>query len=254
MVLSTFPQEDAEFHEVETVQGNIMVSADLLSMSGSAVEETPGLSPRQTHDLDNIISLPSTAIPRPLVPEYLADPVRTQLLPSNYSKPYVTTPESSPPTESNEPCSVDPEPYATDALHPGQLHNEIYLPQSPPFAACGQVLSVLPNTINGTGPLTAPTSGTPLPPTPGATPAGHESNHGATSADGTSHEIPSYMTPQAIRARNLILSCHLPPKPVRNASASSERTSFPESPRSSKRQRLEGSEWEFQPGFPGVNG
>lgn len=94
--------------------------------------------------------------------------------------------------------------------------------------------------LEGAAPMPAP------PEQPISTePLSHDNSSGTGFSSVDGQPIPSYMSPEAIRARNLILRCNLPSqrkkiKPAHTRDPT-RHVQFPEDSQSSKRQKLDGS-------------
>lgn len=235
MVLPLYSPDAGAYHEVETPKGSVMVSADLLSPSSNEYDEdsrTPSYSSDSTEGIASPPSNDSSRISRYHTPGH--DGVETQIQPIAAAYPEVPTFDSTSPLKSQ---TIRPDKHRLETLEelncgPPQACN---VPDQQPLGP-----GILPFYANPHATLSTPYQ--PTHPIRTASPNGNSLVPGNCSLEGTEQAIPSYMSPEAIRARNIILSCNLPRrqnKPIWNQYPAQPEM-FTEDFHSPKRQKMDG--------------
>lgn len=224
---STLPYDNSEFYGIKTPQGKVMVSASLLMASYNTTDENWRLLSYQNQHTKGImpVTYPPAIKANPSVPGYVA-PAGTGPMPLPCPEAGTAPFGSCSPVETSEPRPADPPADSADL----DVATEI-IPSSP----CQYKMSDTP-----------PGRALPAPWHPRRAPSALvPKSHSMAPETGRVQKddepIPSYMTPQAIRARNIILACPLrtkrPNKVARAPRPSARHVSYPENPEMLKRRK-----------------
>jgi len=249
MVSSSGVPDMGDFIQVETCQGNIMVAAELLTISSNTPsEEYSDIASCQSETMDGttpptpcVLSMPSS----PMASQYDISPAGAgagaELLQPVYPDCCTTSMGSIALTTDTERWPIDPQLFASSPLRQvqsleGQSPDGV-LPLSASDAAS------VPDCINSAT-LThgvAMAAQPPRRPTSTQTSMGHDTSSGTLLDRPNEAPIPSYMSPEAIRARNLLLRCHLPSRRKKTGIAhASDYAAFAQAHHPSKRPKLNG--------------
>ncbi|OAQ59268.1 hypothetical protein VFPPC_10289 [Pochonia chlamydosporia 170] len=241
MVSSTFPHEGADFQTIETAQGSVVVSTDLLTTSNAAADENFNILLKPNTDVVGKTSSSSTSSPS--VAEDEIESPNIASMPLQYPEASNITVDNPSTYKIPEVWPVDPDLHELDSFDYEQPRGEAGIPADQPFA---QPSEIAPLPLNTAGPVnpsdTAPATIPPGPVIPSLVLNGNSLDSEPPSQPASTEPIPSYMTPEAIRARNLILSCNLPRRTgkITGRARSPERhVSFSDDPKPSKRQKLD---------------
>jgi len=236
MVSSSTVPDMGAFSQPKISRGNITVPPDHLSISSnSSPDEFSDTKSFQSEYLNGMTS------PTPFSLSILPSPITSQndvsrwgadFLQPIYPDRSITSLDSLSVINEIEPWPIDPELFVSppaDYQLQGDFSKTAFMPvfiDSEPLA--------------GRAPMPAP----PTQPMPSQ--SSKRGNSPASQFDSVNEQpIPSYMSPEAIRARNLILRCNLPSqrkkiKPAHTRDPT-RHVQFPEDSQSSKRQKLDGS-------------
>jgi len=239
--LALYSPDVGAYHEVETPKGSVMVSADLLTPSSNEYDEDSGTPSYSSESTEAIASPPSNASSR--IPGYHTpshDGVETHIQPISAAYHEVPTFGSTSPLNSQ---TRRPEKHRLETLEklscgPTQFVATTQACNVPDQEPLGP--GILPFYVNPHTTLSTPYQQTH--PIRTASPNGDCLAPGNCSFEGTNQAIPSYMSPEAIRARNIILSCNLPRrrnKPIWNQYPAQQEM-FTENFHSPKRQKMDG--------------
>ncbi|KID86064.1 hypothetical protein MGU_06756 [Metarhizium guizhouense ARSEF 977] len=244
---STLVQENGEPQTIETSEGSMIVSSDLLVVS-RAVTNASLASISDTNDEVNSSTSPEARLSSSTLtsPDVLRDgvvSVQAESQVMRYPEPNGVEFHAPSHHKDGENWAIDPQQNASDFLDYVQWQGELSIPTSQLSGNTQDMEYLPPDTSNCVGfPRPPPTSRQPTLLTPPGVLNDCISSSETPSHDGSISNIPSYMTPNAIRARNLILSCNLPRRSsktsghVRNVK---RRVSVSEDFWPSKRQKLD---------------
>lgn len=224
---STLPYDSGEFYGIRTPQGKVMVSTNLLMASDNMTDESQALlSYQNQHTKGTMPATYPTAIKAsPNVPGYVA-PVGTGTLPLTCPEDGIAPFGSCSPVETSEPRPADPPAYSAELD---------VATQTIPSSSCQYKMSYTPPG------RALPAPWHPRRPTSALVPNSHSMVPETGLVKKDDGPIPSYMTPQAIRARNIMLACPLrtkrPSKVARASRPSARHVSYPENPQMIKRRK-----------------
>ncbi|KID96914.1 hypothetical protein MAJ_07054, partial [Metarhizium majus ARSEF 297] len=246
---STRVQENGDPQTIETSQGSMIVSSDLL-MASRAVAAASLASISDPNDEVNSSPCPearlsSSTLTSPNIVRDGVVPVQAESQVVGYCEQSGVEFHAPSHYKDGENWAIDPQLYASDFLDYVQSQGELSIPKSQLSGNPQKMECLALDTSKRVGfPRPPPTSRQPTLLTPAGVLNDRSSSSETPSHDGSISNIPSYMTPNAIRARNLILCCNLPRRSskitghVRNAKrgASVSEDFWP-----SKRQKLGGT-------------
>lgn len=224
---STLPYDNSEFDGIKTPQGKVMVSTNLLVASCNTTDESWRLLSYQNQHTKGIMpaTYPTVIKASPNLPGYVA-PVGTGPLPLSCPGAGIAPFGSCSPVETSKARPANAPAYSTDLDVAMDT-----IPSSP----CQYKMS-----YNSTG-RALPAPWHPRCATSALAPKSHSMAPEAGLVQNDNEPIPSYMTPQAIRARNIILACPIrtkrPNKVARAPQPSARHVSYPENPEMLKRRK-----------------
>ncbi|EXU95741.1 hypothetical protein X797_011196 [Metarhizium robertsii] len=244
---SALVQENGEPQTIETSQGSMVVSSDLLMGSRAVADASlaaisyPNDEVNSSTSLEACLSSSTLTSPNVLRDGVVSVQAESQVV--RYPEPNGVEYHAPSHYKDGENWAIDPQLCESGFLDYVQSQGELSIPTSQ-LSDNTQDMEYLPlDTRNCVGfPRPPPTSRQPTLLTPSGVLNDRSSSSETPSHDGSSSNIPSYMTPNAIRARNLILSCNLPRRSsktsghVRNVK---RRVSVSEDFWPSKRQKLD---------------
>ena len=204
MASSALPQENGDFQTVHTTQDKVLVSSSLLSTSNAATEEN-SISDVNGSMPSGTLSSPTTSYPNALDDD--AVPALKRPLRNVYPELCATTFNSSLSYEDGGMRMTSPQCYASDFLDYEHSQGEPSFAKAQTLDSPYQI-DPLRATSNAAGLsfASSPSGMTILSVSSNAAQLSRDS----TTRDENNQRIPSYMTPEAIRARNLILYYNCP--------------------------------------------